>query len=142
MLPKLKCHQNWNIIKTKISPKLKGQTTEISPKPKWHPKWNVIKTEMSQKLKCHQNWNVTKTEMSSNWNVTKTEMSQIQKFHKNSNQNQNLNPGDRHWSPWSCSGCNEQRAVSRHFTFGQHCMNGWVIKHFSCRQLWRLNNSV
>ena len=43
--------------------------TEMSPKPKCHPNWNVTKTEMSpklkyyQKLQCHQNWNVTKTEI-------------------------------------------------------------------------------
>ena len=62
----LKCHQNWNITKTKT----------------FHQNWNFTKTEMSLKLKCHQNWNVTKTEMSpklkcyQNWNVTITEMLQ------------------------------------------------------------------
>ena len=116
---KLKYHRNQNIAKTERS------TIKISPKPKYHQKWNVTKNEMSPKLKCHQNWNVTKTEMSSKWNVTKTEMSTklkcqqnwnftktemlpkvkchtIKKFPKNSNLNLNENPGDRHWSPWSC----------------------------------------
>ena len=65
--PKLKCHQNWNVIKTEMSPKLKC-----------HQNWNVTKTEISPKLKCLQNWNVTKTEMSLTLkcqNVTKTEIS-------------------------------------------------------------------
>ena len=39
---KLTCHQNWNV----------------------NENWNVNKTKMSPKLKCHKNWNVTKTEMS------------------------------------------------------------------------------
>ena len=59
--------------------------------------WNVTKTEMSPKLKCHQNWNVTKTEM-----LPKLKCHKIKKCHKNLNLNQKKNPGDRHWSPWSC----------------------------------------
>ena len=65
-----KCHQNWNVTKPEMSPKLKC-----------HQNWNVTKIETSPKLKCHQNWNDAKTEMSpklkfhQNWTVTKTEMS-------------------------------------------------------------------
>ena len=59
MSPKLKCHRNWNIIKTKITSKLKCQQN-----------LNVTQTEISPKLQCHQNWNITKK------NDTKTEISQ------------------------------------------------------------------
>ena len=44
MLPKLKCHQNMNVIKAEASTQIK-----MSPKLKCH------KTEMSQKLKGHKN---------------------------------------------------------------------------------------
>ena len=69
MSTKLKSHQNWNITKTEMLPKLKCHRT------KCHQNWNVTKTKMSPKLKCHQNWNITKTESHQNWYVTKTEMS-------------------------------------------------------------------
>ena len=65
----MKCHQNWNVTKTEMSPKLKCHQkwnvtkSEMSPKIKCHPNWNVTKTEMSPKLKCHQKWNITNTEM-------------------------------------------------------------------------------
>ena len=55
---KTEVSQNWNVTKTKMSPKLKS-----------HQRWNVIKTEMSPKLKCYQNWNITKSK-----NVIKIEM--------------------------------------------------------------------
>ena len=48
MSTKLKCHQNWNIIKTKITSNLKCQKTEMSPKLKCHPYWNV--TNLSSKI--------------------------------------------------------------------------------------------
>ena len=83
MSPKLKCHYNWNVIKTEMSPK------------KNHPNWNITKTEMSLKLKCqklkcheklmwHQNWNVTKTRK-----FTLTEMLQNLRVSSKWNLNQN-----------------------------------------------------
>ena len=62
MSPILKCHKNWKVTNTEISPKLKK-----SPKLKIHQKFKVTKTEMSSKLKCHKKIKVTKT-----WNVIKT----------------------------------------------------------------------
>ena len=64
-----KCHKNWYVIQTEISPKLKS-----------HQNWYVTKTEMSPNLKCHQNQNFTTTESSpkqkshQNWSVTNTDM--------------------------------------------------------------------
>ena len=43
MSPKLICHQNWNVTKSEISPKLN-----------WYQNWSVIKTEILPKLKCYQ----------------------------------------------------------------------------------------
>ena len=56
MLQKLKCHQNLNVAKTIMSPKLK-------PRLKCHQKLNVTKTktvtktEKSPKLKCSVGFN-------------------------------------------------------------------------------------
>ena len=62
------CHQNWNVTKTEMSPKLKYHQNWIVTKKKCHQNINVTQIEMSQnwkspKLNCHQNWNVTKSEM-------------------------------------------------------------------------------
>ena len=66
MSPKLKYHQNFDIAKTEISPKVicnqKGHITNR----------NVSITEKSLKLKCYQNKSVIKTEMSPKLNVTQT----------------------------------------------------------------------
>ena len=45
MLQKIKCHQNWNVTKTEMSPKLKCLT-----KLKYHKNWNITRTEMSMIL--------------------------------------------------------------------------------------------
>ena len=45
---KLKCHQEWKVTKTEMSPKKNVTETDISPN------GNVTKTEMSLKLKCYQ----------------------------------------------------------------------------------------
>ena len=55
MFGKLKCHQNCNVTKTKMS-----------------DNWNVTYTEMLPKLKCHQNWNGTKTEIAQKQKCQKT----------------------------------------------------------------------
>ena len=52
MSPKLKCHQNWNVTKTKMSLKLK-----------FYKKFIVTKAKILSKILCHQCWNVHKTEM-------------------------------------------------------------------------------
>ena len=39
--------------------------------PKCHQNWNVTKTEMFPKLKYHHNWNLPKRKYHQTWNVTK-----------------------------------------------------------------------
>ena len=76
----LKCHPNRNVTKNNISPELNC-----------HQNWNVIETKILLKLKCHQNKNVTKTVISpelncyQKLNVTKTQMLPKIKSPRNSN---------------------------------------------------------
>ena len=53
LFQKLKHHQKWNVIKTKIPLKLIYNLSK-----------NVTKNEISPELKCHQNWNVPETKIS------------------------------------------------------------------------------
>ena len=71
MLPKLKCHWYWNVVKTDMSPNTnKSHKVKMSPELECDQNWNVSKNEMSTKLKWHKNWKFTKIEMSQNWNIT------------------------------------------------------------------------
>jgi hypothetical protein len=57
--------RSWLIGFRRLFPKLGWQQRYSGLWTFWsHQNWNVIKTEMLPKLKCHQNWNVTRTEMS------------------------------------------------------------------------------
>ena len=71
MLLKMKCHQNANVAKRKMSQKLKV-----------HQDTNVTKTQISTKRKCHQIANVFKMPVSKKTNIPKTQISQKLKAYK------------------------------------------------------------